>query len=269
MVDDPHQVRFEFQLKEATELRAFAYSVVVGKHDGNFERKDYIALGMFARCLQIHEATEAVIRKSLVDDGLVLVRALVEHAVNAVYMLAIADAQTADAFADYGGYLAYTQLLDLKAVDPDLMKVKVPAEEEEKSRLRYEAVRGKFDGKRGDKWCDDDALYKRAARLDYTLRKPDVGSEWRLLVNAVWRHASTYTHGTARALAPQMAQEGEVTTFHRKYSYKEAEPVLQSANTSIYLALLPIAVRLGAKNVAEVHERFARWTKAMMDMPRA
>src|ERR1700683_5076633 len=181
-------------------------------------------------------------------------------------MFAIADAEAADAFADYGDYMSYLQFLDLKAIDLDLMSAKVPAPEEEKMRLRYEAVRAKFDGKRGDKWCADDALYKRAARLDHTVRKPDVGSEWRLLVNAVWRYASTYSHGTARALASQMVQEGEVTTFHRKYTYKEADQALHSANMSIYLALLPIAVRLGAKNVAEVNERFVRWTTAMTTM---
>jgi hypothetical protein len=267
VTDDPHQAQFEFQLKEAAELRAFANSIVTGKHDGRFERKDYIALAMFARCLQTHEATEIVIRQSLVDDALVLVRALVEHAVNAVYMLAIADAQTADAFADYGDYLAYMQFLDLKANDPVLMSVKVPAEQEEKMRVRYEAVRPKFDGKRGDKWCADDALHKRAARLDHTLRQPEVNTEWRLLVNAVWRHASTYTHGTARALAQQMIQEDEVTTFHRKYTYQEAEEVLHSANIAIYLSLLPVAVRLGAKNVGEIHSRFELWVTAMMPKP--
>jgi hypothetical protein len=145
--------------------------------------------------------------------------------------------------------------------------VKVPAEQEAKMRQRYEAVRTKFDGKRGDKWCADDALYKRAARLDHTLRQPEVNTEWRLLVNAVWRHASTYTHGTARALAQQMIQEDEVTTFHRKYTYREAEEVLHSANSAIYLALLPVAVRLGAKNVAEIHSRFERWVTAMMPKP--
>ncbi len=267
VANDPHQAAFDFQLKEAGELRAFAYSIVTGKHDDHFERKDNIALGMFCRCLQTHEATEIVIRHSLVDDGLVLVRALVEHAVNAVYMLAIADAQTADAFADYADYLAYTQFLDLKAHDPDLMSVKVPAEQEEQLRLRYEAVRAKFDGKRGDKWCADDALYKRAGRLDHTLCQPEVNTEWRLLVNAVWRHASTYTHGTARALAQQMIQEGEVTTFRRDYTYEEAEQVLHSANIAVYLSLLPVAVRLGAGNVAEIHSRFERWVKAMMPKP--
>ena len=119
MSEDPHLAGFEFQLKEASELRAFAYSITTGTHHGHSERKDYIGLAMFSRCLQTHEATEIIVGQSLVDQGLVLVRALVEHAVNAVYMLAITDGQTADAFADYGDYMAYEQCASLKAADPD------------------------------------------------------------------------------------------------------------------------------------------------------
>jgi hypothetical protein len=52
---------------------------------------------------------------SLIYDVWVLVRALVEHTVNAAYMLQIADAATADAYNDYQQYLAYKVLLDLKA----------------------------------------------------------------------------------------------------------------------------------------------------------
>jgi hypothetical protein len=265
--EDPHLAGFEFQLKEASELRSFAYSITSGTHHGHFERKDYIGLAMFARCLQTHEATEIVVRQSLVDDGLVLVRALVEHAVNAVYMLMVADAHTADAFADYGEYLLYEQFASLKAADPDLMSAKVSAEGERKMRERYDAIRSQFEGKRGDKWCVHDALYKRASHLDHTLRQPEVNTEWRLLVNAVWRHASTYTHGTARALAAQMTQEDEVTTLERKASYKEGAEVLQSANTAVYLALLPVAGRLGA-DLAPIHERFGRWVSAMTTMAR-
>jgi Family of unknown function (DUF5677) len=262
---DPHLAEFESQLKEAVELRAFAYSVATGTHHGHFERKDYIGLAMFARCLQTHEATEIVVRKSLVDDGLVLVRSLVEHAVNAVYMLWVADSKTADAFADYGDYLIYEQYASLKATDPDLMRSQVSADDEDKMHKRYEAVLPKFEKRRGDKWCVDDALYKRAWTLDRTLRKPEVSTEWRLLVNSVWRHASTYTHGAARALAGQMTQDGEVTTIQRIATYKEARHVLQSANTAIYLALLPVAGRLGA-DLAPIHKRFERWVTSMTAM---
>ena len=59
-----------------------------------------------------------------------------------------------------------------------------------------------------------------------------------------------------------MTQEGEITTLERRATYKEAQEVLQSANTAVYLALLPVAGRLGA-DLAAIHERFGRWVVAM------
>lgn len=232
-----------------------------GKHDGHFERKDYIGFALFNRCLQTHEAAEIVVRNSLLDDAWVLVRALVEHAVNSVYMLFVADAQTADDFADYGDYLNYTNLLDLKGTDEALLRQIVSVEEEEKLRLRYEAVRARFDGKRGDKWCTDDALYKRAIRSDRI--NGNRRSDFLWLVNSVWRHASMYTHGTSRALADQVRQEGEITIINRKYAYSEASEALHSANPSLYLVLLPVDVRLGGKNTAGLNRRPEKWAERL------
>ena len=47
----------------------------------------------------------------------VLVRSLVEHAVNSIYMFYVVDAATTDNFNDYQAYLAYKNLLDLKGTD--------------------------------------------------------------------------------------------------------------------------------------------------------
>jgi len=194
---DPDKVEFERQLEEAGKLREFAYSISEGKHHGNFERKDYIAFALFSRCLQTHEAVELVVRQSPLDDGWTLVRSMVEYAVNAVYMLYMADAKTADNFNDYQDYLGHTVLLDLKGTDEPMLRKLVSPEEETKSRIRYEKVRGQFDGKRGDKWSTDDALYKRAARVDAAIGQ-QIGEKrtdllW--LVNTLWRYASVYTHG--------------------------------------------------------------------------
>jgi hypothetical protein len=76
------EAQFNRQMEEATRLREFAYTIVEGKHEDIFTRKDYIGLSLFNRCLQTHEATEIVVKHSLIDDAWVLVRALVEHAVN-------------------------------------------------------------------------------------------------------------------------------------------------------------------------------------------
>jgi hypothetical protein len=255
------EAEFKRQLEEAVHLREFAYSIAEGKHEGKFERKDYIGLSLFNRCLQTHQATEIMVRSSLIDDTWVLIRALVEHAVNSVYMLYVADAQTADDFNDYGDYLSYKTLLDLKATEETVLRKEATAAEEEKMRLRFEAVRARFDDKRGDKWCADDALYKRAAHVDRTVgaAKGEQRSDLLWLVNSVWRHASTYTHGTARALADQAKQEGEVVTIKRKYTYEEASQALHSANFALYLVLLPVDVRLGGKNAAELNRRLERW----------
>lgn len=132
--DEADKNEFHRQLEEAHRLREFAYSITEGKHQGNFERKDYIAFALFNRCLQTHEAAELVVKQSLIDDMWVLVRALVEHTVNAVYMLYVADFATADNFNDYQDYLAYKVLLDLKGTDEPMLRQLVSAEEEEKGR---------------------------------------------------------------------------------------------------------------------------------------
>jgi hypothetical protein len=259
------EAEFKRQLEEAVRVREFAYSIAEGKHDGHFERKDYIGLSLFNRCLQIHEAAEIIARSSLIDDAWVLIRALVEHAVNSVYMLCVADARTADDFNDYGDYLNYKTLLDLKATDEAVLRGEVTAPEEEKLRLRFEAVRARFDDKRGDKWCIDDAVYKRAAHVDRAVAaaRGERRSDLLWLVNSVWRHASTYTHGTARALSDQVRQDGEVVTIRRSYTYEEAAQAMHCANLALYLVLLPVDIRLGAKNAPELNQRLERWAVGM------
>ncbi len=258
------EAEFSRQLEEAVHLRELAYSIAEGKHDGKFERKDYIGFALFNRCLQTHEATELVVRKSLIDDAWVLVRAMVEHAVNSVYMFYVADAATADSFNDYQDYLAHKTLLDLKSTDEVTLRSMVSAEEEEKGRLRFEAVRGRFDDKRGDRWCVDDALYKRAAQVDRAVSASTGKSQSDLLwlVNSLWRYASTYTHGMAGALTEQVREEGEAVIIHRKYSYAEAAKVVFSANSALYHVLLPVDIRLGGKHVAELNHRFNLWLSA-------
>src|SRR5216683_5627509 len=127
------EAEFNRQLGEAVRIREFARYITEGAHHGDFERKDYIAFALFNRCLQTHEAMELVARQSLLDDAWVLVRSLVEHAVNAVYMLKIADAATADNFNDYHHYSAYKVLLDLRAIDGAMLRQLVSEDEEEKS----------------------------------------------------------------------------------------------------------------------------------------
>jgi len=261
---EPSRAEFERQLQEAGRLRKFAHSIVEGKHEGHFERKDYIAFGLFNRCLQTHESAELLARQSLIDDVWVLVRALVEHTVNAVYMLQIADAVTADNFNDYQYYLAYKVLLDLKGTDEPMLRKLVSGEEEGKGRVQFERVRDRFDDKRGDKWCADDALYKRAAKVDAALSQQlgERRTDLLWLVNTLWRYASGYTHGTAGALSDQLEERGEEVWVKRKPTYAEAAKAMQSANSALYLVLLPIDARLGGKNAVELNRRFGAWVTA-------
>ncbi|MGB9431864.1 MAG: DUF5677 domain-containing protein [Candidatus Acidiferrum sp.] len=264
MQTETDQREFHRQLEEATRLRECAYSIAEGKHHGNFDRKDYIALALFNRCLQTHEAAELVVKQSLIDDVWVLVRALVEHAVNAVYMLYVADSATADNFNDYQDYLAYKVLLDLKGTDEPMLRQLVSAEEEEKARLRFEKIRDRFDDKRGDKWCADDALYKRAAKVDAAVSSQagEKRTDLLWLVNTLWRYASGYTHGMAGSLADHLEEKGEEVLIKRKPTYAEAAKAMQSANSALYHVLLPIDVRLGGKNAAELNRRFNAWVGA-------
>jgi hypothetical protein len=252
------------QLEEAGRLREFAYSIAKGKHQGNFERKDYIAFALFNRCLQTHEAAELVIKQSLIDDVWVLVRALVEHAVNAVYMLYVADSATADNFNDYQDYQAYKVLLGLKGTDEPMLRKLVSEEEEEAGRLRFEKVRDRFDNKRGDRWCPDDALYKRAAKVDAVISSQagEKRTEFLWLVNTLWRYASVYTHGMAGSLSDHLEEKGEEVWIKRKPTYAEAAKAMHSANSALYQVLLPVDARLGGKNTTELNRRFNSWVGA-------
>ena len=115
-MSDSGQVEFSRQLNEAASIREFAYSVIKGEHRGPFYRNDYIAFSLFNRCLQAHEASGILAGHSLVDDAWIVVRALVEHAVNCVYMLYVVDYRTEAA-----------------------LRVVLSQEDEEKQRIRFEA----------------------------------------------------------------------------------------------------------------------------------
>ena len=251
------------QLGESTRIRDFCYSIIQGKQEGKFERRHYIAFALFTRCLQTHEAIQTVVVKSLVDDAWILLRALVEHAVNSVYMLLVADDQTANDFADYGDYLRYEALVDVKNTDEEALRHHVSIEDEEKQRQRYEEIRSRFDGKRGDKWCTDNALYKRAARVDKIIgeQRGEVRSDLLWIVNTAWRHASEYTHGTSRSLVPHFDNEDEEVVIHRKYTHEEAVQVLRWATFALYLVALAVDTALGSKNATELNRMFEVWAR--------
>ena len=263
MAEAPPAKNLKHQLGHAAGIREYAYRILEGEHkagDG-FESKDYIAFALFNRCLQTHEAAEAVIQKPLVDDGWVLVRCLVEYAVNCAYMLQVADAETANNYADYSDYERYKEFEDLRATDENLAGQIVSPEKAEKLRARYEKVRARYDDKRGDRWCKDERLYKRAARVDKRISeaKTEEHTEFLWLVNSIWRYASSYVHGSADSIAAQVTETEDGVKVQRKYSEEEAAEVLYSANFALYLVLLLVDLRLGGKNAQEIKRRYSEW----------
>src|SRR5262249_41238443 len=94
----------DHQLQEATELRTLAYAIIVAEHRREFTRAQRLALLVFYRSLQTHEAIEILMRRQLVEDGRALLRVLVEHVVNSAYMLVIGDDETATDFIKFPAY---------------------------------------------------------------------------------------------------------------------------------------------------------------------
>jgi uncharacterized protein DUF5677 len=79
-----------------------------------------IAIAMFYRSLQTHEAIEILLKQKLVEDARVLVRVLVESEVNCAYMLLVGDEETANDFVKYPRYWNYSLMRGLKSVDEQL-----------------------------------------------------------------------------------------------------------------------------------------------------
>ncbi|SRR6266851_2568243 len=252
----------EHQLEQSAQLREFAYRALVAEHRGEFLRAEYIGAILFYRSLQTHEATEILVRRMLVEDAQVLVRVLVEHAVNCAYMLAVADAQTADDFVDYPRYKRYRVVQALKRTDESLLRRSVSAEQEEQLRKEFEALRPRFEGRRNDGWCADDQLYKRAARVDEIISRArqEEHTTFQWLVNSEWRFASSHVHGAADALASQSSPVEGGITLEQKFNPEEAAQAVYCANFALYLVLPLVDQLLGGKNEEEIALRARKFT---------
>ncbi len=180
---------------------------------------------------------------------------------NCAYMLQVADAETADNYADYSDYERYKEFEDLRATDENLAGQVVSPEKAEKLRARYEKVRTRYDDKRGDRWCKDERLYKRAARVDerISVAMKEKRTDFLWLINSIWRYASSYVHGSADSIAAQVTEIKDGVRVQRKYSEEEAAEVLYSANFALYLVLLLVDLRLGGKNAQEIKRRYSEW----------
>jgi len=255
----------EHQLQEAVELRNLAYAVIVAEHRRTFTRPEHLALFIFYRSLQTHEATEVLMRKGLVEDGRVLVRVLVEHVVNCAYMLLVGDDKTATDFIKYPAYWKYKLLRDLREVDESRFRRSVSVELEEGIRKDYDALHPRFKDRRNGEWCVDGQLHKRAAKVDESLglRLGQDYVEFRWLVNSEWRFASSHVHGMADTLLEQVSQSDGVITVEQKYEPEEAATALYSANFALALVVPLFDALLDGKYSSEISVRLSKFAKGV------
>lgn len=181
---------------------------------------------------------------------------IVEHAVNSLYLMYVDNDQNTDNYVDYGTYKAFRQCEDLKSkIEMSYPEVNVP-DFEPGMRDHFEQIRSKFDGNPGDKWCADDRLYKRAAKLDKIITDSFANGKWiphmpsfLMIVNSQWRLGNAFVHGT------NLLSEISVKDRHvglQQASTKDLAEVLKLANWNVLLLLMHIDAKMGAKYSNEI-----------------
>lgn len=249
------------QFEQAAELRKLAYEVIVAEGLRDLTMAQRIALTMFYRSLQTHEAIEILLKQKLVEDARVLVRVLVENEVNCAYMLLVGDEETATDFVKHPRYWNYFLMRDLKSVDENRFRKQVSVELEDETRREYEALRARFKDRRNGEWRVDAKLHERARKVDEKLaeflKQPYIEFFW--LVNSEWRFAGSHAHGNADALLEQVSRSENVITIEQKYSSGDAAEALYAANLALGLVLPLIDSLLGAKNAPAVLARVKKF----------
>jgi len=251
----------DHQLEQAPELRNLAYSVIVAEGLRDLKTEQRVALTMFYRSLQTHEAIEILLRQKLVEDARVLVRVLVEHEVNCAYMLLVGDEETATDFSEYPRFWNYVLMTGLKSVDEGRFRKQVSVELEDMARKEYEALLPRFEKRRSGEWCVDAKLHQRAGKVDEKLAEfvKQPYNEFRWLVNSEWRFDGSHVHGNADALLEQVSRSENVITIEQKYDAEDAAEALYAANLALALVLHLIDSLLGAKNAAAVLARLSKF----------
>jgi hypothetical protein len=245
------------QVDQASELRNLSYSVIIADGIRNLKINEHIALTMFYRSLQTHEAIEILLRRELVEDAEALVRVLVENEVNCAYMLVVGDEETVQDFIRYPRFKNYVLMQGLKAVDETRFRKQVSVKLEDETRREHDALLPRYKDRRGE-WCADGKLLARAAKIDERLaavKAPYI--EFRWLVNSSWRFNSAHVHGNADALLEQVSRSGNEIIIEQKFDAEDAAEALYIANLSVALLLRFIDGLLGAKNVDVVNARLS------------
>jgi Family of unknown function (DUF5677) len=248
------------QLEQAVELRRLAYEIVIAEHRGMIARVQNLATAIFYRSLQTHEAAEILVRQKLVEDARVLVRVLVEQAVNFAYMLTVGDDSTVDDFLKFPKYWRYKILQGIKAADETRIRNSMSPEEEEQMRQEHEALKPRFKGRRNGEWCGK--LHERAAKVDEKLGEAlrTKYGEFLWMVNSEWRFASSYVHGMADSLLDQVTETGGVITIEQKFDDQDAATALYSANFAIALCVPLLDNTLGGKHATKISLQMKKFT---------
>ena len=256
----PLTTNLDHQLEHAPEIRNLAYEIIVADGIRDLKIQEHIALAMFYRSLQTHEAIEILLRRELVEDAQALVRVLVENEVNCAYILVVGDEETAQDFIRYPRYKNYVLMQGLRAVDETRFRKQVSVELEDETRKEHEALLPRYENRRGE-WCADGKLLARAAKVDEKLADFVQASyiEFRWLVNSEWRFAGSHVHGNADALLEQVSRSENVITIEQKYDPEDAAEALYAANFALSLILPLIDSLLGAKNAPEVSARLKKF----------
>lgn len=253
----------DHQLAKAPELRNLAYSVVVAEHKQRFTRPQRLALLIFYRSLQTHEAVEVLIRRQIVEDARILERVLVEHSVNCAYMLTVADDNAADDFLYYPKYWRHKILAVLKHTDESRLRRSVSIELEKEVRMESDSLQSRFKGRRNGEWCADGQLHRRAAKVDeklgINLELPSY-AEFRWMVNSEWRFAGSHVHGMADALLDQLSHADGVTTIEQRFDRVDAAGALYSANFALALVVPLADGLLGHRYSSEISKRLGEFT---------
>jgi hypothetical protein len=246
---------------QASELRKLAYAVIVAEGLGGSTMAQRIALTMFYRSLQTHEAVEILLKQKLVEDARVLVRVFVENEVNCAYMLLVGNEETAIDFVKYPRYRNYSIMRGLKSVDESRFRKQVSAELEDETRKEYETLDPRYKDRRNGEWCMDGKLHERAQKVDEKLAEllKQPYTEFRWLVNSEWRFAGSNVHGNADVLLEQVSRSENAMTIEQKYDPEDAAEALYAANFALCLVLPLIDSLLGAKNALEVSAQLKKF----------
>jgi hypothetical protein len=208
----------QLELRTGVKLEKLGSIICDGTHnfDPPHTLKHTVAMGLVNKALNTAQAIWVLVDKGCADDGMSLLRTLVEATINAGYIFLEGDG-AAQNFSDYLQFRRWVDMRDLMAVDKAFVIRNYSKQELREIERKHDAVRDKFKdnphdwaprgvsvfhrAERLDKYCESElrrSLNPRQFRLrigrgDYV--------QFRIMARLPWRLGSAYVHGTAHAIA--------------------------------------------------------------------